>query len=178
MKIQETIDAAGNLLVDKFALRTTKQQQDLVASPTAVFIWIHIPCLTGRHFFLRSGFAHVDNVIAKRCSKQSHGCSCQGCKATTHTGTLRNLPNLAAQPTKHAPELTGTLWNLPEPHQHTPELSGTFLRKPAPATTGAYLGWRPHWLALLGNKQWTNVFSYTYCKHLKHSYIINVLKFQ
>ena len=42
--------------------------------------------------FFRSSFTHVDNLITKRCSKQSHGCSCQGSKATNHTGTLRNLP--------------------------------------------------------------------------------------
>ena len=71
----------------------------------------------------------VDNVITKRCSKQSHGCSCQGCKATNHTVTLRNLPNPASG------TYTSTRRNSPEPsgpsgtclrnlHQHTPELAG------------------------------------------------------
>ena len=65
--------------------------------------------------FLRSGFAHVDNVITKRCSKQSHGCFCQGCKATNPTGTLRNLPKPSGT---NFPEPSGTcLRNL---HQHTP----------------------------------------------------------
>ena len=66
-------------------------------------------------------------------SKQSHGCSCQGCKATNHIGTLRNLPN----PNTHqnSPEPSGTcLWNL---HQHTPEPSGTF-RNLSPEPTPAY----------------------------------------
>ena len=88
-----------------------------------------MPCLTTwAPFLLRSGVgvAHVDNVITKRCSKQSHGCSCQGCQATNHTGTLQNLP----EPT---PAHTGTLRNLPELASHTgtlrnlPELaSGTY----------------------------------------------------
>ena len=66
-------------------------------------------------------------------SKQSHGCSCQGCKATNHIGTLRNLPN----PNTHqnSPEPSGTcLWNL---HQHTPEPSGTFRNHPEPIS-GTY----------------------------------------
>ena len=98
----------------------------------------------------------------KGVQKQSHGCSCQGCKATNHswtfrsTGTLRNPP----EPT---PAHTGTLRNLlevasgtytsthqnsPEPasgtytNQHTPELSGTcwnLALEPAPATrTGTH----------------------------------------
>ena len=71
----------------------------------------------------------------KGVQKQSHGCSCQGCKASNHTGTLLNLP-------KH--------WNSPEPsepsgsclrnlHQHTTEPSGTFRNlppEPTPAHTG------------------------------------------
>ena len=85
-------------------------------------------------FFFRSGFAHVDNVITKRCLKQSHGCSCQGCKATNHTKTLLNLPNHW-----NSPEPSGTFRDL---HQHTPELSGTFWNlppEPAPATrTGTH----------------------------------------
>ena len=44
-------------------------------------------------------------------SKQSHGWSCQSCKATNHTGTLRNL-NLPPEPT---PTRAGTLQNPPEP---------------------------------------------------------------
>ena len=62
-------------------------------------------------------------------SKQLHGCSCQGCKATNHTGTLRTLPS----PNTHqnSPEPSGTrLRNL---HQHTPGLSGTFRNLPRPS---------------------------------------------
>ena len=60
-------------------------------------------------------------------SKQSHGCSCQGCKATNsnHTGTLRNLPNLH----QHAPELSRTLRNLARPSgTNLSQPSGTYLR--------------------------------------------------
>ena len=95
--------------------------------------------------FLRSGFAHVDNAVTNQCSKQSDGCSSQGCR----TGTLRNLPP------QHTPARAGTLRNRnpPKPsgtfrnppdisgtclrnlHQHTPKLhSGTF-RNLAPKPT-------------------------------------------
>ena len=81
-------------------------------------------------FFLRSGSAHVDDVIAKRCSKQSHGCPGQGCKATNHTVTLRNLPNPASG------TYTSAHRNSPEPasgtysstHQNSPEPSRSWLR--------------------------------------------------
>ena len=93
----------------------------------------------------------------KGLHKQSHGCSCQGSKATNHT--LRTLRKLHPEPT---PAHTGSLRNLPEPasgtctsthrnppepsgtclrnlHQHTPEPSGTFRNlppEPTPAHTG------------------------------------------
>ena len=104
-------------------------------------------------FFLRSGSAHVDNVITKRCSKQSHGCPWQGCKATNHTVTLRNLPNPASgtytsahrnspEPAsgtynsthRNSPEPSGTY--LPNLHQHTSELSGTFRNLPPELAKG------------------------------------------
>ena len=69
-------------------------------------------------------------------SKQSHGCSCQGCKATNHTGTLRNLPNPASG------TYTNTGWNSPEPSGTfggLPEPSGTFRNLP-PEPTPAYTG--------------------------------------
>ena len=73
----------------------------------------------------------------KRCSKQSHGCSCQGCKATNHTGTLRNLPNSASRNL-----YTNTHRNSPEtfqnPHQHTPAHTGTFRNLPPPQPTPAH----------------------------------------
>ena len=73
-------------------------------------------------------------------SKQSRGCSCQGCKATNHTGTLRNLPDPASGTT---PTRAGTLRNPPEPsepclrnlHQHAPELSRTLRNLPRPSGT-------------------------------------------
>ena len=99
----------------------------------------------------------MDNVITKRCSKQSHGCPCQGCKATNHTVTLRNLPNPASGtytsthrnspalqnlPELHTPARTGTLRNLlelrnpPEPPEPTPPHTVTFGNLPehAPQT--------------------------------------------
>ena len=108
-------------------------------------------------FLFRSGFAHADNVITKRCSKTITWLflsRLQGNKPLLNfpkpwnsppaqTGTLRNLRNLPPEPT---PAHIGILWNLPEPasgtyttthrdfprnlHQHTPEPSGTF-RQPA-----------------------------------------------
>ena len=69
-------------------------------------------------------------------SKQSHGCSCQGCKAT-------NTPEVSGTwtlPPEPAPTRAGTLRNPPEPsepclrnlHQHGPEPSGTFQDLPEP----------------------------------------------
>ena len=87
-------------------------------------------------FLFRSGFLPMWTMSSpKGVQKQSHGCSCQGCKATNHTGTLLNLP-------KH--------WNSPEPsepsgsclqnlHQHTTEPSGTFRNLP-PEPTPAHAG--------------------------------------
>ena len=110
------------------------------------------------HFFLCSGVAHVDNVITRQCSKQSQGCSCQGCR----TGTFWNLRSPAPRttfrnlPPEPTPPHTGTLGNLgehtfrkiPEPVSGTYplepilELSGTFRNlppEPAPATrTGTH----------------------------------------
>ena len=74
--------------------------------------------------------------------KQSHGCSCQGSKATNHT--LRNPLEVASGTHTsthlilvHTPEPSGNcLRNL---HQHTPEPSGTFRDlppEPTPAHTG------------------------------------------
>ena len=94
-------------------------------------------------------------------SKQSHGCSCQGCKATNHTGTLRNLPNPASGtytnmrgnspepsgtfrdlpfrnlPPEPTPAYTGTLRNLPEPASgtYTPAHAGTLRNLPEPSST-------------------------------------------
>ena len=96
----------------------------------------------------------MDNVITKRCWKQSHGCPWQSCKATNHTVTLRNLPNLASgtytsthrnSPEPSAGTYTSTHRNSPEPsgtyfpnlHQHTSELSGTVRNLPQPAS-GTY----------------------------------------
>ena len=95
-----------------------------------------MPCLTTwAHCCSAVGLVMWTMSSPKGVQKQSHGCSCQGCKATNHTGTLLNLP-------KH--------WNSPEPsepsgsclrnlHQHTTEPSGTFRNlppEPTPAHTG------------------------------------------
>ena len=80
-------------------------------------------------------------AIPKGVQKQSHSCSCQGCKATNHTGTLLNLPKhwnspepsgtFRKLPPEPTPAHAGTLRNLLEPssgtcscdpHRHTPEL--------------------------------------------------------
>ena len=91
-----------------------------------------------------------------------------------HTGTVQNLHQHTLEPSgtfrklfpEPTPAHTRTLRNLPEPasgtytstHRNSPEPSGTFLRnlllRPAPTHTGAYLGWRPHWLTLLGKKMY------------------------
>ena len=93
-------------------------------------------------FLFRSGFAMWTMSSPKGVQKQSHSCSCQGCKETNDTGTLLNLPKPASgtctsthrnSPTtclrnlhQHTPDLSGTcLQNL---HQHTPDLSKTCLR--------------------------------------------------
>ena len=89
----------------------------------------------------------------KEFQKQSHSCSCQGCKATNHTETLLNLakhwnsPQPSATfrklPPEPTPAHTGTLRNLPEPsgtfrntHRNSPEPSGTLRNLPevAPGT--------------------------------------------
>ena len=97
-------------------------------------------------------------TILSPWSKQSHCCSCQGCQATNHTGTLRNLLNPASgtytNTCRNSPEPFGTFQdlleptfrNLPEPssgtytsiRRNSPQPSGTFRNlfppEPAPAT--------------------------------------------
>ena len=87
-------------------------------------------------------------------SKQSHGCSCQGCKATNHTGTLQNLPTGLFGTVRNLPNPAsgtytnprGTLQNPPEPtvrptsgtsRQHTPEPS-KILRNLPKLASGTY----------------------------------------
>ena len=70
-------------------------------------------------------------------SKQSHGCSCPGCKATNHTGTLRNLLNPASgtytNTRRNSSEPSGTFRTLPlEP---TPTRAGTLRNPPEPSKT-------------------------------------------
>ena len=65
-------------------------------------------------------------------SKQSHGCSCQSCKATNHTGTLRNLNPASGTYTntcRNSPEPSRTVQDLPEP---------TFRNLPEPTTSVTY----------------------------------------
>ena len=73
----------------------------------------------------------------KGVQKHSHSCSCQGCKATNHTGTLLNSPQPSGTfrklPPEPTPAHTGTLRNLPEvasgtytsTHWNPPEPSGS-----------------------------------------------------
>ena len=98
-------------------------------------------------FLFRSGFAHADNAITKRCSKTITWLflsRLQGNKPLLNlpkpwnsppaqTGTLRNLRKL---PPELTPAHIRILWNLPEPasgtytttHRNFPEPSGTCLR--------------------------------------------------
>ena len=86
----------------------------------------------------------------KGVQKQSHSCSCQGCKARNHTGTLLNLPKhwnspepsgtFRKLPPEPTPAHTGTLRNVPEVASRTyMEPSGTF-RKLPPEATPAHTG--------------------------------------
>ena len=98
-------------------------------------------------FLFRSGFAHADNVITKRCSKTITWLflsRLQGNKPLLNlpkpwnsppaqTGSLRNLRNLPPEPT---PAHIGILWNLPPP-ELTPPHTGTFQNLPEPAS-GTY----------------------------------------
>ena len=83
-------------------------------------------------------------------SKQAHGCSCQGCKATNHTGTFRNLRNPATPtgrnlppilPPEPTPTHAGTLRlrNLPRPSAPT---HASIHRNP-PKSSGAFRNWPP-----------------------------------
>ena len=74
-------------------------------------------------------------------SKQSHGCSCQGCMATNHTGTLRNLLNPASgtytNTRRNSSEPSGTFRTLPlEP---TPTRPGTLRNPPELRPSGTNL---------------------------------------
>ena len=102
-----------------------------------------MPCLTTWAFFLRSGFAHVDNVISP-CSKCSNNYMAPVNVAAPdvpnpasgpYTST-RNLPNLP----RNSPEPSGScLRNL---HQHTPELSRTFRNLPPEPASATRTGTR------------------------------------
>ena len=101
-------------------------------------------------FFLRRGSAHVDNVIAKRCSKQSHSCPWLPLTRLQSNKPHRNSPKPSEPCLQYlhqdTPELSGTFRN-PQPsgtcfrnlHQHTPELSETFRNLP-PEPTPAHAG--------------------------------------
>ena len=84
-----------------------------------------MPCLTTWAHSCSAAVLPMRTMSSpKGVQKQSHGCSCQGCKATNHA--LRNPP-----------EPSGScIRNL---HQHTPEPSRTFRKlhpEPTPAHTG------------------------------------------
>ena len=105
--------------------------------------WLHGP------LFLRSGFAHVDNVVTGRCSKQSHGCSAAPVKVAA--GTVWNLPTPASGNytstrrnsasgtyiVQRTPELAGTLRNRTAclPPEPTPAHAGTPHSPPEPSGT-------------------------------------------
>ena len=95
----------------------------------------------------------------KGVQKQSHGCSCQGCKVTNHT--FGNFPEVASgtdtsthrnplEPSgtrdsrnrhQHTPEPSRTFRNL---HRNPPEPSGTLRNLPEPASrTYTSAPWNP-----------------------------------
>ena len=97
---------------------------------------------------------------AKGVPKHSHSCSCQGCKATNHTGTLLNSPQPSGTfgklPPEPTPAHTGTLrtlpevasgtytsthWNPPEPSGscHLPEVAYTSTHRNLPEPSGSCL---------------------------------------
>ena len=88
--------------------------------------------------FLRSSFAHVDNVITKGVQNNHMAAPVKVPMATNHTGTFRTVPPEPIH--QHAPELFGTLRNLPNPpsgtytntRRNSPEPSGTFRDLPEP----------------------------------------------
>ena len=102
-------------------------------------------------FLLRSGFAHVDNVITKTCSKtmtwlllsrlqgnKPHRNSPEPSETRELSGTLRNLPEPACgtytSTHRNPPEPSGTcLQNL---HQHTPGTFRNLPPEPIPAHAG------------------------------------------
>ena len=78
-------------------------------------------------FLFRSGFAHADNVITKRCSKTITWLP------LSRLQIFRNLPEVASGTCTHRnrnpPEPSGTcLRNLHHAHRNPPEPSGTCLR--------------------------------------------------
>ena len=84
----------------------------------------------------------------KGVQKQSHGCSCQGCKTTNHA--LRNPPKPSGSCIRnlhqHTPEPSGSGTCLRNLHQHTPEPSGTCLRnlhQHAPEPSGTFRNLSP-----------------------------------
>ena len=66
----------------------------------------------------------------KGVQKQSHACSCQGCKATNHTETLRNLLEPASR------TYTNTHRNYTSTHRNSPEPFWNLPPEPTPAHTG------------------------------------------
>ena len=59
-------------------------------------------------------------------SKKIHGCSCQGCKATNHTGTFRNLRNPATNRPEPSPNLASGIYTNRCRNSPPPEPSKTF----------------------------------------------------
>ena len=62
-------------------------------------------------FFLRSGFAHVDNVITKRCQNNHTAAPVKVARQQTTLELSGTFPTLPPEPTPL--ELSGTLRNLP-----------------------------------------------------------------
>ena len=87
--------------------------------------------------FLRSSFAHVDNVITKGVQNNHMAAPVKVPMATNHTGTLRNLPNRASgtytNTRRNSSEPSGTFRTLPP--EPTPTRAGTLQKPPEPSET-------------------------------------------
>ena len=83
-----------------------------------------MPCFTTRAHSCSAVVLPMQTVSSpKGVQKQSHGCSCQGCKATNHT--LRNPPEPSGSCIRNLPPepASGTYTST---HRNPPEPSGTY----------------------------------------------------
>ena len=139
-KIQDTVAQKehlkflAHLVLPKISFGGIPNSSNIdILMPYAIFDYIGI--------FLRSGFAHVDNVIPViKTITWLLLSRLQGTEPTpAYTGTLRNLPEPSGTCLRNlrhfTPELSGTFRNLPP--ELTPFYKGTLRNLPEPAS-GTY----------------------------------------